>query len=183
MEAKLNLDIGQFPDPVKAEADLHKFAKLNDHRAVKLLRTLMDPDSDSRTISKNLEEVLKRVEKASSSILDTIAILIRRSGFLLINRSTIPHLFERISRASEASQAVLELDEEEDADAQVQSFGRIAKSIVETIIKNCPSLLKLYLPQLCQMVQEEKQKSTLELALYGIGAVVAAHPDAFQRDS
>lgn len=174
-----------FPEPVKAEADLHKFAKLNDHRTMKLLRTLMDPLSEGRTICKNVEEVLKRIEKASSSILETFAILVRRSAFLLINRSTIPHLLERLSRAVDLPDQQLNGDDEdmnETTDEQVKAFGELARFILDNIIKSCPALLKAHVPQLCEIVLQQKHESIVNLGLHGLSSVVMHDPESFVRD-
>ena len=40
------------PDPKKAEMQLRKFADLNDGRCFKLMKTVMDPNSDQKTIFK-----------------------------------------------------------------------------------------------------------------------------------
>lgn len=184
-QAAATSKIAQFPEPVKAGADLHKFAKLNDHRTMKLLRTLMDPSSEGRTICKNVEEVLKRIEKASSGILETFAILIRRSGFLLINRSTIPHLLERLSRAADLPEQQINGDDEEmneHADEQVKSFGESSHFILENIIKNCPVLLKAHVPQLCEILLEQKHEAIVDLALHGLSSVVMHDPASFVRD-
>lgn len=188
----LCLTSASFPDTPKAEADLHKFAKLNDHRTMKLLRSLMDSESEGRTVVKNVEESLKRIEKASSAILETFSIFIRRSGFLLINRTTIPYLLERLSRAAELPGKQLPRngseDEDEDAqmdeqaDEQVQEFGELARTILEAIIKHCPVLLKAHVPHLCKLVQESKVDSIVTLALHGLSSVTRSDPQAFVRD-
>lgn len=41
-----------FPDPRRAKDDLHKFAKMNESRLYVLLKKLMDPQSDLKTILK-----------------------------------------------------------------------------------------------------------------------------------
>lgn len=151
----------------------------------------MDPETEGRTIAKNVEEVLKRIEKASSSILETFSIIIRRAGFLLINKSTIPHLIERVTRAAELRDQQLEQDQDGDDDvekvnqqndAQVQSFGELAEHILQTIIKNCPMLLKAHIPQLCQILLEDKHDLIVNLALHGLSSVTLSYPEAFIRD-
>lgn len=39
-----------YPDPVKASEDLNSFAKLNESRLYKLLKTCMDPQTDLKTL-------------------------------------------------------------------------------------------------------------------------------------
>jgi len=41
-----------FPDPAKAAEDLRKFAKMNENRLYNLLNTLMDPQTDLKTLIK-----------------------------------------------------------------------------------------------------------------------------------
>jgi sister-chromatid-cohesion protein PDS5 len=44
---------GTFPDPLKASEDLNTFAKLNENRLYKLLKTCMDPLTDLKTLIKS----------------------------------------------------------------------------------------------------------------------------------
>lgn len=46
------IDTGTFPDPVKASEDLHAFAKLNEARLYKLLKTCMDAQTDLKGLIK-----------------------------------------------------------------------------------------------------------------------------------
>lgn len=46
------IDIGTFPDPVKASEDLQAFAKLNEARLYKLLKTCMDAQTDLKGLIK-----------------------------------------------------------------------------------------------------------------------------------
>jgi hypothetical protein len=43
---------GQFPDPQKSAEDLHAFAKSNEGRLYKLLKTCMDPQTDLKGLDR-----------------------------------------------------------------------------------------------------------------------------------
>lgn len=59
-----------FPDPVKASEDLHSFAKLNENRLYKLMKTCTDPQSD-----------IKSIIKATASIFPNSQNLINSNAF------------------------------------------------------------------------------------------------------
>lgn len=44
---------GTFPDPLKASEDLNSFAKHNENRLYRLLKTCMDPGTDLKTLIKS----------------------------------------------------------------------------------------------------------------------------------
>jgi len=43
-----------FPDPVKASEDLKAFAKLNENRLYKLLKTCLDPQTDLKILVRSM---------------------------------------------------------------------------------------------------------------------------------
>lgn len=149
-----------FADPLKADADLHRFAKLNDQRLYKLLRSLMDPDSDLGVIIKNRNEVLRRVEAASAAILDTFQTFIRQSALLLLNKSSTPLLFHRLEKLSDDA-----VDEEHD---QLLEAAEIAERILRHIAKYRPQLLVSYMSEsgaaLLQQPDDRLVQMTLEAA-------------------
>lgn len=146
----------------------------------------MNPESDSPMVLRNVEEALKRIEKAASGILETFAIMIRRSAFLLVNRSTVVHLLERVSRAADLEMkepdTTLEEDDDKGDETQVRSFGQLSRDILETIFKNCPMLMQHHLSEMSRILTEDKRPAMLNIALRGLGCVTAAYPDAFERD-
>ena len=183
----------QYADPTRAGMDLHKFAtKLNDSKTYKALRQLMDPSSDLKTIIRQHADALKRIETASSSIAETMNVFVRRSGFLIINRSCIPHLVKKVQRASggdrEATPTSANGDSQErngseEVDEQTLITGRNAYRLLETIAKHCPLLYKSYLPDLAKTLVEERDERLVLLALQAFANVALAEPSAFQRDS
>ena len=182
----------QYADPTRAGMDLHKFAtKLNDSKTYKSLRKLMDPSSDLKTIIRHHADALKRIETASSSIAETMNVFVRRSGFLIINRSCIPHLVKKVQKASgggrEATPSSENGDSQErnggEVDEQTMVTGRNAYRLLEIIAKHCPQLYKSYLPDLAKTLVEERDERLVQLALQAFGNVALADPSAFQRDS
>ncbi|CAF9905389.1 MAG: hypothetical protein GOMPHAMPRED_003144 [Gomphillus americanus] len=75
------------PDPVKAKADLLKFAKAHDRRAYQLMRFSSDPKSDYKTVHNAIKEFSKRID---SSLKETLIPLLHRMAILIFNRSHIP---------------------------------------------------------------------------------------------
>src|ERR1700733_8947648 len=102
--------IGTFADPHKTAEDLHGFAKLNENRLYKLMKTCMDPQTDLKSLIKATvrdiysqltftltsidiqNEFSKRIEQLSAPIAPTMAALLRRSSFRIVNQSSIPTL-------------------------------------------------------------------------------------------
>lgn len=68
--------LGQFHDPQKAADDLQTFAKMNEQRLYKLLKTCMDPQTDLKGLVKasvrwcscnKLLRILSKVDRTNSS--------------------------------------------------------------------------------------------------------------------
>lgn len=59
-----------FPDPKRAKEDLHKFAKMNENRLYKLLKTLMDPQTDLKTLLKTYVRRPRASRRAESPFAD-----------------------------------------------------------------------------------------------------------------
>lgn len=60
-----------FPDPKRAKEDLHKFAKMNENRLYKLLGTLMDPQTDLKTLLKTYVRRFRAARYAERTPADT----------------------------------------------------------------------------------------------------------------
>lgn len=54
----VHMDSATFPDPQRATDDLQTFAKMNEKRLYKLLKTAMDPQTDLKTLVKTTVGVL-----------------------------------------------------------------------------------------------------------------------------
>ncbi|KAM0752186.1 ARM repeat-containing protein [Meredithblackwellia eburnea MCA 4105] len=76
--------------------DLNKFAKANEKQLYKVLRTLIDPQLDIKTQIKVWKDCQRRLEQVSPTIVETFSHLIRQHAFLIINRSSISTLLQRL---------------------------------------------------------------------------------------
>ncbi|KAF8506492.1 armadillo-type protein [Hysterangium stoloniferum] len=154
----------QFPDRIKAEEDLHSFAKLNEGRLYKLLKICMDIQTDLKTLVKSYNEFLRRVEQASSSIVGTMSVILRKGSLWTLNTSSIPSLLHRITHASVSE------TEANDADiGDIERYSRIAKHALAWISKHCPAL---YRPHVAELIKSlaEKNPQLAEVSLQALAA-------------
>lgn len=139
-----------FPDPQKATDDLQTFAKMNEKRLYKLLKTAMDPQTDLKTLVKTTvslhslhlhlhvvliymcpqNEALKRIDASSPSILSTFTTFLRRSSLRLINQSSIPTLLKRMQNPSSRSSH---------SESQSQALSAGASASASTMANNMSS--------------------------------------------
>jgi sister-chromatid-cohesion protein PDS5 len=129
----------QLPDSGKVSDDLWKFAKTHDRRSYQLIRFCMAPDSDYRKVQKSIRELTKRIEEAAgstTSLLDTITILVFRCSNLLYNRSHVPAIID-FSRSDE------------------KSLGSTAHEVLKEISKNKPEVFKAHVQDLCKSLEAE----------------------------
>jgi len=161
---------------------------MNDNRLYKLLRTLMDTQSDLKTIIKTHAEALKRIEASSSSILETFTIFIRRSALVIINRSSVPHFFRKIQEAgnmdSSSGGGDISMDEDEVLLQRERTIknASICRMLLEMIAKNTPELFIPHLLELSKSLLEEQDEQLVEITLYALSQVVLVQPQAFERD-
>ncbi|KAF8675027.1 Cohesin-associated protein pds5 [Rhizoctonia solani] len=86
----------QSADASKLADDLRTFAKLNESRLYKLLKTCVDPQTDLKALIKCTSEFHRRVEQASSGILETMSWVLRRASLHIVNQSSIPTLVKKL---------------------------------------------------------------------------------------
>ncbi|PSR74380.1 hypothetical protein PHLCEN_2v9888 [Hermanssonia centrifuga] len=144
----------QFPDPQKAVEDLNTFAKLNESRLYKLLKTCMDPQTDLKNQIKTTSEFLRRLEQASSSIVPTMAAFLRRGTLHIVNQSSIPVLIKRMQKGADGT-----------------STARSAQIWLSYISKHCPALYKLHVGELSKAIADEKNIALVEVCLQAYAAV------------
>ncbi|KAF9559464.1 hypothetical protein CPC08DRAFT_763333 [Agrocybe pediades] len=161
---KLNTSIkqlaGSFPDPVKAAEDFHTFAKLNENRLYKLLKTYMDPQTDLKTLVKSYAEFVKRVEQLSSGILPTMTIFLRRAGYSIINQSSIPTLLKRIEKGQDSSSS------------KAKHAAAQAEKILALVSKYAPALYKSRIGELSKAIADESKGALVEAALMALANVI-----------
>ncbi|CED83559.1 Sister chromatid cohesion complex Cohesin, subunit PDS5 [Phaffia rhodozyma] len=185
-----------FPDASKAASDLREFAELNENRLYVLLRSAMDPQTDLKTLVKIQTEFSRRVPE---TIRSTFSIVIRRSSFSYVNRSSIPTLLKRLQKqipqppatpalstvsvasASQTSQlqsthSQFQSLEIRTSIAQARSEG--ARFVLETISKVCPIMFKAHGNELGKAVLEESPEveSVAEIPLQALGNLGRVDP-------
>ncbi|ORY83920.1 hypothetical protein BCR37DRAFT_378936 [Protomyces lactucae-debilis] len=122
----------QFADSHAAAEDLLQFARLNDRRYYKLIHVCIDPSSDHRAICKAYCEFKSRIGKTSSRMAATMITILRRSAFLVLNRSIMPGIYTAAtSRASYHALAAQEL-----LKVITNSHSSIYRAYLEPIIED-----------------------------------------------
>lgn len=158
---------------------MQSFAKLNEPRLYKLLKTCMDSQTDLKGLVKatvrpylaiptsaNLilqHDFEKRLDQSSSGITSTMSLFLRRASFRLINQSSIPSLLKRIHKAQSGPHS------------EAQIVASHAQTLLAFISKHSPSLYKLHISELCKGLTDEKNLATVEVCLQALSAV--AHLD------
>ncbi|PWY99706.1 ARM repeat-containing protein [Testicularia cyperi] len=174
-------------DPESAKDALHAFAKLNDARIYRLLRTCFDPQQDLKSLVKSRNDALRRIENASSSILPTMAALIRIGGFFILNRSSVPTLLKRLQQApkkaaasaaaaaaaasssSSSSQALAGNDSQFSeggfGGSDTEAFRSSAQELLEFMAKRCPQMFAMHVPELCRALLADDTGSASNVVL------------------
>ncbi|KAF8624977.1 hypothetical protein AX15_005612 [Amanita polypyramis BW_CC] len=162
---------GTFSDPHKATEDLQGFAKLNEPRLYKLLKTCMDPQTDLKGLVKSTNDFEKRLEQSSPGIAPTMCAILRRASFRLINQSAIPSLLKRIHKAQGSSHS------------QSQIIAGHAQTLLTYVSKHSPSLYKSHISELGKGLAEEKNGVMVEVCLQALSAVARFDENLAPNDS
>ncbi|KAG1784584.1 armadillo-type protein [Suillus plorans] len=139
----------QFGDPQKAAEDLHAFARANENRSYKLLKTCLDTQTDLKGFVKASNEFLRRIESSSESILGTMTVFLRRATLRIVNQSSIPTLIKRVQRAD----------------------SKHAQTLLTYISKHCPALYKPHTSELTKAIADEKNARLVEVGMQALAAV------------
>ena len=132
------------PDEAHSRSDLIKFAKANDRRNYNLVKYVIGPEHDFRTVHKALKELIKRIQASKDpSILDTLLPLLYRSGCLMFNRSHLSAIME-YSRIDK------------------DGMGKVAHEILNEISQRNPGLFKSHIGQLCKDLIDQAPSATEE---------------------
>ncbi|KAJ1033876.1 hypothetical protein NDA16_000084 [Ustilago loliicola] len=163
-----------FADPERAKTDLHAFAKLNDTRIYRLIRTCFDPQTDLKTAVKSRNDALRRIENANASILDTMTVFIRSSSYFILNRSAVPTLIKKLSytpaRGKAASSSSSQLQSSGEA-SDAETHRASANELLEFIAKRCPAMLALHVPELCKALFDESNPTLTQTCLQALASV------------
>lgn len=147
-----------FPDPHKATDDLQAFAKANENRLYKLLKTCMDLQSDLKSIVKASNEFLRRVEQSHDSILSTMTIFLRRCTLRILNQSSISPLLKRLQKSSTSSVA--------------SPMIKHVHQLLTFVSKHSPALYKAHIGELTKAIADEKNTMLVELGMQALAAVI-----------
>ncbi|KAH9932198.1 armadillo-type protein [Fomitopsis serialis] len=153
---------GTFPDPQKAMEDLHAFAKLNEGRLYKLLKTCMDTQVDLKSLVKSTNEFLRRMEQSSSSLVPTMTIFLRRASLRLVNQSSVPTLIKRVQKGDSADGV---------GSSQGDALAQNAQIWMNHIAKHGPAVYKSHVGELSKAIADEKNARLVEVCLQGLAAV------------
>ncbi|KAK9451020.1 armadillo-type protein [Limtongia smithiae] len=126
----------QFPDASKAEANLMKFALLNDRRLYKAIKDCINSASEYGTIVKAFKELNSRL-KPVSTVLETIMPIMYRSSALWYNRSNVL--------------AILEISKDVS-----NPLSSCAHELLKDIASNVPAVLVAHIRDLTQQIQKSE---------------------------
>ncbi|KAK4057405.1 Sister chromatid cohesion protein pds5 [Microbotryomycetes sp. JL221] len=154
------------PDHTKTTMDLQKFAKANEKQLYKLLKTLMDPQSDLKMLLKTQREIIRRVTAISTSLVDTFKFFMRSATFWLVNRSSIPTLLKRLSTKSNKVKG--------NNDSEVEATASAAASLLQFVSKQLPIMYKSHVAELTVAIGGNEDERTATVALQGLSKLIRA---------
>ncbi|KAG8727483.1 hypothetical protein FRC12_022466, partial [Ceratobasidium sp. 428] len=174
LNAAITLLTGMIPESSKQREDLRTFAKLNDSRLYKLLRTCMDPQTDLKTLIKTTSEFHRRVEQSSAGILETMSWFLRRASLHIVNQSSVPTLVKKLRLAdtpNSESQAVAG-DIEGVQQTHAEIIADRAQSLLECISKFHPAVYKPHVGELIKALADEKHPKLMQYCAQALASVV-----------
>lgn len=179
MADRIRRAAGMFADPEKAKTDLHAFAKLNDTRIYRLIRTCFDPQTDLKMAVKSRNDALRRIENANPGILDTMTVFIRSSSYFILNRSAVPTLIKKLSYTSSKAK-ISSQGNGEATDAEIHRSS--ANELLEFIAKRCPPMLALHVPELSKALFEESNPTLTQTCLQSLASISQWNPSKVSLD-
>ncbi|CDU25263.1 related to PDS5-precocious dissociation of sister chromatids [Sporisorium scitamineum] len=171
-----------FADPERAKTDLHAFAKLNDTRIYRLIRTCFDPQTDLKTAVKSRNDALRRVENANASMLDTLTVFIRSGSYFILNRSSVPTLIRKLSASQQRSRSSQSQSQGGSEQSDAETHRASANELLEFIAKRCPAMLAMHVPELCKALFDESNAILTQTCLQGLAAVAQWNAAKVQLD-
>ncbi|KAF8067855.1 armadillo-type protein [Lyophyllum atratum] len=161
---------GTFPDHYKAIEDLEAFAKLNEGRLYKLLKTCMDPQTDLKGLTKATNEFQRRVERQCPNLAPTLNTLLRRSSFRIINHSSIPTLIKRVQKGHGHSSGA------------AHTTATHAQTLLTFVSKHAPAFYKSHIGELTKAIADEKNPALVETGLHALAGVLQWDSKLFPTD-
>ncbi|CAE6488948.1 unnamed protein product [Rhizoctonia solani] len=165
----------QSTDASKLADDLRAFAKLNESRLYKLLKTCVDPQTDLKTLVKSTSEFHRRVEQASSGILETMSWFLRRASLHIVNQSSIPTLVKKLKLADQPnteSQSLVGMGGDEGSQPHAEMIADRAQSVLECMSKFNPAVYSPHVAELIKALADEKHPRLVQYCTQALAAVV-----------
>ncbi|OSD08806.1 hypothetical protein PYCCODRAFT_1380708 [Trametes coccinea BRFM310] len=191
LSAAVKATAAQFPEPHKAAEDLQAFAKLNEGRLYKLLKTCMDIQTDLKGLMKAQSEFLRRVEQSSAAIVPTMSILLRRATLHIVNSSSIPTFIKRVQKGSEPSAVAYSQTQSQtlgqtfsmfvgngnggssEPEGRAQHAAYAAQLWLTYVSKHCPALYKAHIGEFSKAIADEKNARLVEVCLHALASAAA----------
>ncbi|EIW55568.1 uncharacterized protein TRAVEDRAFT_73422 [Trametes versicolor FP-101664 SS1] len=191
LNASVKAAASLFPDPHKASEDLQAFAKLNEGRLYKLLKTCMDIQTDLKGLVKARSEFLRRLEQSSSAIVNTMSIFLRRCTLHLVNPSAVPTFIKRVQKGFEPSAVAYSQTQTQtlgqtfsmfvgstgagssEPEGRAQHAAHSAQLWLTHISKHCPALYKAHIGEFSKAIADERNARLVEACLHALAAAAA----------
>ncbi|KAH9941134.1 armadillo-type protein [Epithele typhae] len=170
-----------FTEPQKASEDLLAFAKLNEPRLYKLLKTCMDVQTDLKGLLKARIEFMRRLEQ-SSAIVPTMSAFLRRSSLHILGTSSIPTLIKRVAKGAEPPSSVAYSQTQNqnqsfsmfaagsEPEGRAQKTAQVAQIWLTYVSKHCPALYKAHIGEFAKAVADERNARLVEVCLQALAA-------------
>ncbi|KAI8807417.1 armadillo-type protein [Cladochytrium replicatum] len=178
----------RFPDPIKADEHLQKFASANERRLYQLLRSLLNPGAEYKQILKSSREIMKKVQSSIPSIAETVAALLRRVSFTVVNTCCIPRIIEHLrdlksgnnsgdaSGERDLSQPVAQLRSSDDH-MQNEKLGLAAESLIKDIAELLPELLSKHTEHFMRILSEDVNNILVSDAISTLALFIRSCPE------
>ncbi|KAF9255405.1 hypothetical protein L218DRAFT_884207 [Marasmius fiardii PR-910] len=180
LEGMVRAISASFPDPIKTAEDLRAFAKLNESRLYKLLRTCMDVQTDLKGLVKATNEFTRRLEQASSSLVPTMSMFLRRASLRIVNTSSVPTLLKALQHGGKTTKA-------RTITKSTQAANH-AEVLLTWMSKYCPALFKVHVEELIGVIEENTNEKSVTVALQALAeatrhdrSVAPNEPETLQR--
>ena len=146
----------RLPDSDKVADDLDKFAQANEKALYKLLRTMVDPQTDQKTLTKTAQEVKKRTAKVGATLVESLMVVVREHAFVLLNKSSIPPLLKRAQAGWD------------------DVMGRCALEVINYIAKKKPAMFRSHVAELTKSLADTNSPDLVAAALHALSRLAKA---------
>ncbi|KAJ3762232.1 cohesin-associated protein Pds5 [Lentinula raphanica] len=152
------------PDPGKMKEDLRAFAKTNEPRLYKLLKSCLDVNTDLKGLVKAQHDFYRKLEQSSSNLTPSMTTLLRRGSLHIVNTSSIPTLIERVQKGHGNTITKTNL------------AANHAQLLLINIAKFCPALLKPHVDDLVNAIEDGGNEKGVIVGLQALASLVKLDP-------